>query len=1072
MNLSDDEYRDHVSRLRSAINAAPSSAYSHIAHAGTVGGYSPERHAAHEAILDDAWAELGGDDIPRGRQGLILGGTPGSGKTSVRSTASVPGVGPVQGGFLPIDSDYFKGKLIDAGLAPSLRGFSPMEAAPLMHKESNDIAKKFAQRAYDQGTNLAWDYTLRHSTSGPNRLKEFGRYDYTPHGIYVHATPQDSLARVSSRHRDDLDQYMAGLHRHGGRYVPPEIITDSVHGNRIANRDNYEAIAPRLASSQVFNTSAKQASRRIRAAYEDLPPLPDDFTIPDDLGGENNTSSAEPWTDPTEFINYLTDHHGQAPDAISQGHIQGMSPYELHNWYQDIEKNRGKTPEQLQVEREQSKAKGKEIAESLWGAMFPPEEEEGRKAVQNMDTVNNLMSNGWQPEHIRYDEDDEPYAHYQHPSGWNISDYGGMYKEIGHAATPGESHDVINTSRNIDGQDYREPFGPADAHAHIEEQLHGDPEETGGMFQYLTQEDPRIKKYKPRLAHRTAADDDNERRLSGGGWSTPEYPRWCSCGAGWEDGGWPRQEWSEDHVTSCKKGLHGHRHNPVGEGWISAQSGEPYRPSGLYSKDPATGKYNLVKPFVGSRTAAQRLAMAWYHVSPNDLPVGTHLIPGGGESPHDFSDDDPDWGARSNVWVAPNTDWAGEFVRYHPDDENLEHPINPFIYEVEPHTKPRDTGGGWVTPGATITKVVQRGGATTGPHRTAARLAAEPTGEHLREQRKGDPDWDRFYENAPAWKAPETDFGHFADQDSVDHYRSTHDTTENTRPAVREPYDGEFEGEMPYLADDRSHYLYRDHSLYEQPQWATLKRHEMNPHQSLFASRTAAQRLAMAAPKFPDFGHQLPHVGPMPGIDSDDEHDESWWNNGGCGSMALAFKNTWPDLKIGAEIVDGDTVHHAWVHDGKHAHDAYGTHVNDPTAGGPTHEDGVINMDVDPSDLAYMMDSDWSEDEPWDDSDVRAAGKEIEHHWFGYDFDTGEYHNQHNQKEANLTTAPRLAGLSDQPDDVTDDYSLAEFFQWCAHNHKDADQDSLAQYAAVSGMDNENYLDIYLFLSDDNEGFR
>lgn len=62
------------------------------------------------------------------------------------------------------------------------------------------------------------------------------------------------------------------------------------------------------------------------------------------------------------------------------------------------------------------------------------------------------------------------------------------------------------------------------------------------------------------------------------------------------------------------------------------------------------------------------------------------------------------------------------------------------------------------------------------------------------------------------------------------------------------------------------------------------------------------------------------------------------------------------------------------------------------------------------------------------------------------------------------------AGLSDEPDDVTDDYSLAEFFQWCAHNHKDANRDSLAQYAAVSGMDTEDYLDIYLFL-DDDEGF-
>jgi glutaredoxin-like protein NrdH len=267
------------------------------------------------------------------------------------------------------------------------------------------------------------------------------------------------------------------------------------------------------------------------------------------------------------------------------------------------------------------------------------------------------------------------------------------------------------------------------------------------------------------------------------------------------------------------------------------------------------------------------------------------------------------------------------------------------------------------------------------------------------------------------------------------HYHPTDETTPPTiyAPAIEARHDGKTVGKLEWFGPHETnpnlphgeinmvevHPDYRRHNIAttmfdharridpavkHSPGKTGLGRAWAEYEQSRRASRTAS-RLAMPAPKFPDFGHQLPHVGPMPGTDPDDGHDESWWNNGGCGSMALAFKNTWPDLKIGAEIVGGDTVHHAWVHDGKHAHDAYGTHVNDPTAGGPTHEDGVINMDVDPDDLAHMMDSDWSEDEPWEDSDVRAAGKEIEHHWFGYDFDTGEYHDQHNQKEAHLMTA-------------------------------------------------------------------
>jgi hypothetical protein len=61
-------------------------------------------------------------------------------------------------------------------------------------------------------------------------------------------------------------------------------------------------------------------------------------------------------------------------------------------------------------------------------------------------------------------------------------------------------------------------------------------------------------------------------------------------------------------------------------------------------------------------------------------------------------------------------------------------------------------------------------------------------------------------------------------------------------------------------------------------------------------------------------------------------------------------------------------------------------------------------------------------------------------------------------------TAARLAGISDSPDDVTGDYTFAEFLQWCAVNRQRPTRDNLAQYAAVSGMDTEDYLDLYLFL--------
>lgn len=322
MSLSDDAYRSHVRELRDALRSAPAHLYTHR-------DTSPERDAARQAIVDDAWSELGGDDIPKGRQGLILGGLPGSGKTQVRSSAEVPGVGPVASHFLPIDADYFKGKLIDAGLAPSLPGFAPMETAPLMHKESNDLAKALARRAYGEGTNIAWDYTLRHPHSPDSRMTEFGHYGYTPHGIYVHADPAVALARTKKRHRDDLEAYLDGRHPHGGRYVPPEIIGDSVHGDRIANRDNYDRLARHLATSQIFDTTSgthRTARRTAMPTWYHLTDDPDfhldpdrvptNYNYPDAGAGVFLTQRPHEWADNEwgEDRDYIADI--DAPDDL------------------------------------------------------------------------------------------------------------------------------------------------------------------------------------------------------------------------------------------------------------------------------------------------------------------------------------------------------------------------------------------------------------------------------------------------------------------------------------------------------------------------------------------------------------------------------------------------------------------------------------------------------------------------------------------------------------------------------------------------------------------------------------
>lgn len=78
-------------------------------------------------------------------------------------------------------------------------------------------------------------------------------------------------------------------------------------------------------------------------------------------------------------------------------------------------------------------------------------------------------------------------------------------------------------------------------------------------------------------------------------------------------------------------------------------------------------------------------------------------------------------------------------------------------------------------------------------------------------------------------------------------------------------------------------------------------------------------------------------------------------------------------------------------------------------------------------------------------------------------------HYEENNNGRRNSREPVTAGISDQPDDVTDDFSMAEFYQWCAHNHRKADINALNQYAQVSGMSIQEYEDVLSFLDGQQE---
>lgn len=119
------------------------------------------------------------------------------------------------------------------------------------------------------------------------------------------------------------------------------------------------------------------------------------------------------------------------------------------------------------------------------------------------------------------------------------------------------------------------------------------------------------------------------------------------------------------------------------------------------------------------------------------------------------------------------------------------------------------------------------------------------------------------------------------------------------------------------------------------------------------------------------------------------------WGEGLCGHLAIAFKNMYPDMKIGAEYDPRwNSVNHAWAYgpDGR-SHDFMGTHDGHPFQ---IDQGSEIREDVDPEDLAADMRIDYNphDDRQWENPEIAQAGHLINRHWLGdddYDGDDGYY---------------------------------------------------------------------------------
>lgn len=96
------------------------------------------------------------------------------------------------------------------------------------------------------------------------------------------------------------------------------------------------------------------------------------------------------------------------------------------------------------------------------------------------------------------------------------------------------------------------------------------------------------------------------------------------------------------------------------------------------------------------------------------------------------------------------------------------------------------------------------------------------------------------------------------------------------------------------------------------------------------------------------------------------EQVKSEWVSGGCGALAVALQERFPNLHIAAEMyMDHGTmsVVHAWAYDGTHRFDAYGANKWEPTESPDyAYESTHVELDVTPEQLDRLFSGGYSKD--------------------------------------------------------------------------------------------------------------
>jgi hypothetical protein len=170
--------------------------------------------------------------VPREYRAVIAGGPPGADKA-----AALERLGADRSQFLVISVGGVLTRMAARGLVPGVAGRPPLAGAGLVHAEAQQVAKRIALVAVNDGWNVLLDVTLASLPSAESWTYALRFADYSVTAVYAGLTAGESVRRSEAAYRHDEDEYQQGR-GFGGRPLPPDAIEALAGPAAAAARDS------------------------------------------------------------------------------------------------------------------------------------------------------------------------------------------------------------------------------------------------------------------------------------------------------------------------------------------------------------------------------------------------------------------------------------------------------------------------------------------------------------------------------------------------------------------------------------------------------------------------------------------------------------------------------------------------------------------------------------------------------------------------------------------------------------------------------------------------------------------